>query len=310
MENFLKMSDLTVTEVYRLIELAGEFKKGNFKPIKEQIFISNLFFEPSTRTKCSFEIAERKLGLDMLNFETENSSVKKGETLYDTIKTLEAIGVQMAVIRHEEDEYFKDLVSKTSVKIINAGDGCGNHPTQCLLDLVTINEEFGSFQDLKIVIVGDLLHSRVAKSNAYMLEKLGAKVYVSGPKEWHFDGSDNYEYITIDEAVEIADVIMLLRIQHERHESGMSFSKEEYHEKFGLTFEREAKMKKESIIMHPAPVNRDVEIASDLVECERSRIFKQMENGVYARMAVLQTIIEENCLGGDKHVTSKKWKAM
>ncbi len=251
-----------------------------------------LIFEASTRTRCSFEMAEQQLGLTTIPFEVTTSSVQKGETLYDTIETLASIGVQSVVIRHPQDRYYEALQEKVSIPIINAGDGCGQHPTQCLLDLLTIRQEFGSFKGLKVAIVGDLRHSRVARSNAEMLTKLGATVYFAGPEEWKDEENRHGTYLDIDEAIETVDVVMLLRIQFERHEENTSELAQNYHSRFGLTVERERKMKSHSIILHPAPVNRGVEIADELVECERSRIFKQMQNGVYIRMAVLARALQ------------------
>ncbi|MGF2615583.1 aspartate carbamoyltransferase catalytic subunit [Rossellomorea vietnamensis] len=298
MKHLLTMSELSSHEIEEILSQAGEFKKGaQWKPAEPK-YIANLFFENSTRTKCSFEMAERKLGLEVIPFETGTSSVSKGETLYDTVKTLEAIGVDAVVIRHEKDRYFDDLKDHLSIPVLNGGDGCGNHPTQCLLDLMTIKEEFGSFKDLKISIIGDILHSRVARSNAEALKKLGARVFFSGPPEWFpQDLIDNGMYLPVDEAVRTGDAVMLLRVQHERHKATASLSKEQYHGQYGLTVEREKMMKDNGIILHPAPVNRDVEIADSLVESERSRIFKQMENGVYVRMAVLKRALENQ--GGE-----------
>ncbi|KGA97758.1 aspartate carbamoyltransferase [Alkalihalobacillus alcalophilus ATCC 27647 = CGMCC 1.3604] len=285
------LSNLSLTEVFELLEEAQNFADGATWSPKRQMFVANLFYEASTRTKFSFEVAEKKLGLEVLNFSAETSSVQKGETLYDTAKTLEAIGADALVIRHPEDAFYEQLEA-LNIPIINAGDGCGHHPTQSLLDLLTIRQEFKSFQNVEIVICGDLRHSRVARSNAEILTKLGANVSVSGPKEWMCGFAKTYPYVTMDEAVKKADVMMMLRIQHERHDDGMALTKEQYHQQYGLTIERERKMKDRSIILHPAPVNRDVEIASELVECERSRIFKQMQNGVAARMAVLKKVFE------------------
>lgn len=220
----------------------------------------------------------------MSDFFAEASSVQKGESLYDTVKTFQEIGYNAVVIRHSQDEYFNEL-KDIEIPILNAGDGCGNHPTQCLLDLLTIQQEFESFEGLNILIVGDIRHSRVAHSNKDTLLRLGADVKYSGPKEW-VDEQDLY--VDIDEGIAWADVVMMLRIQHERHSSTMRMSKEAYLAKFGLTKERYAKMKKHAIILHPAPVNRGVEIDSDLVESEKSRIFKQMRNGVLVRKAVLK----------------------
>ena len=237
---------------------------------------------------------KEELGLDIIPFETTSSSIQKGETLYDTVKTLESIGVEVAVIRHSIDKYYEELRNKVNMRIINGGDGCGQHPTQSLLDLFTIKQEFGSFEGLKVAIVGDLGHSRVAKSNKEALTALGAEVMFSGPAEWFIDDPNQAKnYYEMDEVVEIADVVMLLRIQHERHAFLTDMTLEEYHQRYGLTEEREKRMKPSSIIMHPAPVNRNVEIADSLVECERSRIFKQMENGVYTRMAVLKKLLNQ-----------------
>lgn len=306
MKHLLTTNALSLEEVRMIIEEAQAFAEGATWQPEQQTFVANLFFEPSTRTKCSFEVAERKLGLNIIPFEVNASSVLKGETLYDTIRTLESIGVDAVVIRHSEDNYFSELEGKLKTSIINAGDGCGHHPTQSLLDLLTIQQEFGHFYGLKVAIIGDIRHSRVARSNADVLHRLGAEVVFSGPEEW-FDESllESGKYEEIDQAIATSDVVMLLRIQHERHEQDGQDGKEAYHKKFGLTVEREKTMKPGSIIMHPAPVNRDVEIADELVECERSRIFKQMENGVFVRMAVLKSALQE---GGKVNVNHhKKW---
>jgi aspartate carbamoyltransferase catalytic subunit len=298
--HLLTTNELKVEEINQILTDAVGFKNGKKWRPDGQMFTANLFFEPSTRTKSSFEVAERRLGLEVVPFEVLTSSVQKGETLYDTVKTLESIGVQTIVIRHEQDRYFDELLGKVNIPIINGGDGCGHHPTQSLLDLMTIQEEFGQFAGLKIAIIGDIRHSRVARSNADVLTRLGAEVIFSGPEEW-FDtrSSDISRYRPIDEAIQEADVVMLLRVQHERHQQKTSFTANEYHKQYGLTLEREKMMKSGSIIMHPAPVNRNVEIADCLVECKRSRIFKQMENGVYVRMAAIKRAIES--IEGGKH---------
>ena len=291
MRDLLEMSMLSVPEIHELLDEATLFEKGmTWKPVK-QLFAANLFFEPSTRTRFSFEVAEKKLGLEVLAFSKEDSSVQKGESLYDTVRTLEELGTNVVVIRHPDERFYELLQGHISIPIINAGDGCGNHPTQSLLDLMTIRQEFGTFQGLNIVITGDVKHSRVARSNAEVLTRLGANVKISGPYEW-WDGTLG-DYIEFDEAVESADVLMMLRIQHERHRVKTSFTKESYHQRYGLTVERAKRMKQNSIIMHPAPVNRDVEIASELVESPKSRIFKQMRNGVFVRMAVLKRAVSE-----------------
>ncbi|MEW9050403.1 MAG: aspartate carbamoyltransferase catalytic subunit [Neobacillus sp.] len=293
LNHLLTTNELKVEEIYQILADAQAFADGmSWRPTR-QLFAANLFFEASTRTKCSFEVAERKLGLGVIPFEVQTSSVQKGETLYDTVKTLEALGVNAIVIRHQQDRYFDELVEKINIPIINGGDGCGHHPTQSLLDLLTIYQEFGRFSGLRVAIIGDIRHSRVARSNADALTRLGADVIYSGPEEW-FDQHSlrSSRFIPVDQAINQADVVMLLRVQHERHQKKGSFTAAEYHKQFGLTLEREKQMKPRSIIMHPAPVNRNVEIADSLVECERSRIFKQMENGVYVRMAVLKRALQ------------------
>ncbi|MFN7250913.1 MAG: aspartate carbamoyltransferase catalytic subunit [Anaerobacillus sp.] len=292
MKHLLTITELHNEEILEILHEAQQFSEGKAWTPATDKFVANLFFEPSTRTKFSFEVAEKKLGLHVLNFESQSSSVQKGETLYDTVKTLEAIGANAVVIRHPRDHYFDELVEGISIPIINGGDGCGHHPTQCLLDLLTMQQEFVLFQGLNVVIVGDIRHSRVARSNADVLKRLGANVYFSGPEQWIDKTMVNGNYVAMDEAAKIADVMMMLRIQHERHAFKMISSKEEYHELYGLTIAREAMMKKNSIIMHPAPINRDVEIASSLVECDRSRIFKQMTNGVAVRQAVLKRALQ------------------
>lgn len=288
MEHFVSTTELSIEEITSLLDRAENFSKYGARELPGKYIVSNLFFEPSTRTKMSFEVAERKLGLDVIPFESGFSSTLKGETLYDTVKTFEAIGVDALVIRHSDEGYYEELIGKTSVAIINGGDGSGQHPTQSLLDLFTIREEFGTFEGLNIVIAGDIAHSRVAKSNADTLTRLGAKVTFLCPEEWKGEFEAVHAW---DEDILKSDVIMLLRVQHERHDGKTTFTKDAYHDQYGLTVERERKMNGNAIIMHPAPFNRGVEIDEDLIECERSRIFKQMENGVYVRMAVLEAIL-------------------
>lgn len=297
MKHFISVRDLKKDEILELLELARLFRHEQYR-FNEQLFAANLFFEPSTRTKMSFLVAEKKLGLETLDFNQEMSSMKKGESLYDTIKTFEAIGADIVVIRHGDDDWADELVGTINIPIINAGAGKKDHPTQSLLDADTIYQEFGRFEGVNIVIAGDIKHSRVAKSNAYMFKMLGANVYLTGAPEF-IDETLDFPFISIDEAVEMCDVLMLLRIQHERHDR-FSPATINYYENFGLTLEREERMQNHAIILHPAPVNRGVEIHPDLVECDRSRIFKQMENGVYVRMAVLTKqllkwgIVDEN----------------
>ena len=290
MKHLLSMKDLQINEIETLLQRALEFQEDSANVLKKQYTIANLFFEPSTRTRNSFEMAERKLGLHVLPFEAGTSSTLKGETLYDTVKTLEAIGVDAVVVRHEQDGYYDELLTGLNIAIINGGDGSGQHPTQSLLDLFTIKEEFGYFEGLNITIAGDISHSRVANSNADALKKLGANVTFLCPPEWQgeFEATTAWE-----EVLPETDVVMLLRVQHERHGGDTSFSKEQYHQEFGLTKARYDQLKPSAIIMHPAPFNRDVEIASELVESEKSRIFRQMHNGVFVRMAILESILKE-----------------
>ena len=295
LKHLLTAEALTDREVMGLIRRAGEFKQGaKWHPEERQYFATNLFFENSTRTHKSFEVAEKKLGLEVIEFEASRSSVQKGETLYDTVLTMSAIGVDVAVIRHGKENYYDELIQSKTIQcsIINGGDGSGQHPTQCLLDLMTIYEEFGHFEGLKVAIVGDITHSRVAKSNMQLLNRLGAEIYFSGPEEWYDHQFDVYgQYVPLDEIVEKVDVMMLLRVQHERHDGKESFSKEGYHLEYGLTNERATRLQKHAIIMHPAPVNRDVELADELVESLQSRIVAQMSNGVFMRMAILEAIL-------------------
>lgn len=288
--NILNLDDFSVEQINKILDLAEEFKNGKEVDYKGKKVISNLFFEPSTRTHYSFDMAALKLGCKTQNFDAGNSSLKKGESLYDTVKTFEMFGTDAVVIRHVENEYYKQLEG-INIPILNAGDGTGNHPSQSLLDLLTIRQEFGKFEGLKVVIVGDIKHSRVAHTNIKVMQRLGMEVYTSGPLEYKEEG---YNYVELDEIINKVDVVMLLRVQHERHSEKMHETVEEYHEAFGLNTKRVSRMKENAIIMHPAPFNRNVEIADNVVECEKSRIFKQVQNGVYVRMALIYTALEEN----------------
>ncbi|HAX73008.1 MAG TPA: aspartate carbamoyltransferase [Firmicutes bacterium] len=289
-EHLTSLTDLTVEEIMTILNEANDYAKGiNIPDLKGKV-VANLFFENSTRTHYSFKMAQQRLGIHTMDFSAETSSVQKGETLYDTVKTFEALGIDGVVIRHPENNYFDQLIPHLNIPIFNGGDGSGNHPTQSLLDLLTIYQEFGSFENLKIAIVGDIVHSRVAHTNIEVMRRLGMDVYLVAPEQFQEEG---YTWHDIDAVLEEMDIIMLLRVQHERHDKGMNLTKEQYHQQYGLTVKREKQMKERAIIMHPAPFNRDVEIASDVVECSRSRIFKQMENGVYVRMAVLNRSLNQ-----------------
>ncbi|MFC0524068.1 aspartate carbamoyltransferase catalytic subunit [Pontibacillus salicampi] len=300
MKHLVNMQDLSREEIYHILHVAKQFKGKTTLPHVNGM-VANLFFEPSTRTRVSFEVAEKKLGLEVVEVNAAASSVQKGESLYDTIRTLQAIGVNAVVIRHPEEEFYASLIDTIDIPIINGGDGKGEHPSQCLLDLFTIYEEFGHFEGLQIVIAGDILHSRVARSNALTLSRLGADVRFSGPPSWQ-DERLPFPYTTMDEAVEDCDVLMLLRVQRERHEKEESHT--DYLEQYGLTAARETRMHPKSIILHPAPVNRGVEIEGKLVECDRSRIFTQMENGVYVRMTILNHLLNKE--GLDNEFSIKK----
>ena len=284
MKNLFNLSSLSVEEINAILDRAQQFSEGVKSEAAKGKVVASLFFEPSTRTQNSYSMAVMRLGGQVITFNTAVSSMKKGETFYDTVKVFESLGCDAAIIRHKENEYWKELEG-INMPILSGGDGTGNHPTQSLLDLLTIRQEFGKFEGLKVCIVGDIVHSRVAHTNIEVMQRLGMEVYVSGPAEFKEDG---FNYIDFDKAVKEMDVMMLLRIQHERLEGDMVMSKEEYNKQFGLNAERVAAMKDNAIIMHPAPFNRGVEIDDDCVECSKSRIFKQMKNGVFVRMAVVE----------------------
>ncbi|MBF0710431.1 MULTISPECIES: aspartate carbamoyltransferase catalytic subunit [unclassified Gemella] len=292
-KNLVTMSDLSKEEVYELIERGLQLKNGAKALERKDLFVANLFFENSTRTKHSFEVAQKKLALNLINFEASTSSVNKGETLYDTCKTLEMLGIKILVIRHPEREYYKKL-STLNIPIISGGDGSGEHPSQCLLDLMTIYERFGKIEGLNIVIVGDIKNSRVARSNYNILTRLGAKVRFICPDI--FADETLGQRVEFDEVISEIDVCMLLRVQHERHDGSAIFDKEDFHKNYGLNKERYVKLKDYAIVMHPAPVNRGVEIADELVEADKSVIFEQMRNGMFMRQAILEKIIKDNNL--------------
>lgn len=298
------MSQLSNQEVYDLMESAMEFKSGKKSNIGQDKFAINLFFENSTRTKSSFQVAEMKLGMNEIEFEASTSSTTKGESLYDTVKTEESIGASVAIIRHSQDKYYEDLVNNHDLKIhiINGGDGTGQHPSQSLLDLMTIYEHFGTFAGLKVGIIGDLSHSRVAHSNAEILTRLGANMYFGGLDAWYTpEFAQMGPHMDVDDLCKEMDVVMLLRVQHERlsAEENKNFSKEDYFKKYGLNMDRVNLMRDDAMIMHPAPVNRGAEIGDDVVECDKSYIFKQMTNGVFVRMAMIEAVLEGEGTGNE-----------
>ncbi len=306
--NFVSVENLKKEEVTSLIKRAEYFKKGGAVPdLTKPVYVTNMFFEDSSRTHTSFEMAERKLGLTVIPFDPAHSSVNKGETLYDTSLIMNALGVNLEVIRHSQNEYYEDLIHPKSyqhlnIGVVNAGDGSGQHPSQCMLDMMTIHEHFGHIKGLKVAIVGDITNSRVAKSNMELLTRLGAKVYFSGPDYWYDHAYDKYgEFKPIDELVPEMDVMMLLRVQHERHAGDpneKTFSAESYHEKYGINQKRYDELKPDTIIMHPGPINHGVELDGKLVEAPKCMFFRQMQNGVFMRMAMLEAVIRGRKLGG------------
>lgn len=289
-KHLLGLKDLEASEIVSILDRASywEHHKPKVTSTLQGHFVANMFFENSTRTRFSFEVAEKRLGAEVLNFTAAASSVAKGESIYDTVRTLESMGIDAGVIRLKPIGVLAELSEKIKIPLINAGDGNNEHPTQALLDLYTMKQHFGEIKGLRVSIIGDILHSRVARSNVWGLTKLGAQVSFCAPENMQApELAVEAPYVSIDEALE-ADVIMMLRVQLERHERGMITSAEQYRDQFGLTAERAAKLKPHAIIMHPAPVNRNVEIDDAVVEHEKSKIFTQMSNGVPVRMAVIE----------------------
>lgn len=288
--SLLGIKELDRTEIMQLLNRTAYWDNQNEKlnPVLKSHFVANMFFENSTRTRFSFEMAEKRLGVQVLNFTAAASSVEKGESIYDTVRTLESMGIDAGVVRLKPAGVLQQLAEKVSIPLINAGDGNNEHPTQALLDLYTMTKNFGELKGLKVSIIGDIMHSRVARSNLWGLAKMGAKVQFCAPDSMKAPELAEYApYVTMEEALK-ADVVMMLRVQLERHASGILQSAEEYRKQYGLTEERAAKLDKSTIIMHPAPVNRNVEIDDAVVESSQSRIFPQMANGVPVRMAVME----------------------
>jgi aspartate carbamoyltransferase catalytic subunit len=294
-KDLLGISDLSADEIYRVLETAEAMREVGQRPIKKVPTLRgktvvNLFYEPSTRTRTSFEIAEKRLSADTLNVAVSASSVLKGETLVDTAMNIEAMSPDMIVLRHASSGACHLLSRLCRSRIINAGDGMHEHPTQALLDAFTIREHKKSIEGLKVAIVGDLLHSRVLRSNALLLTKLGANVWVCGPPTLVPPGIEClgvHVTTSVDEAVSEADVIMMLRIQQERMQGAFFPSLREYFNVFGMTTDRVRRAKSDVIIMHPGPMNRGVEIASEVADGPYSVILEQVANGVAVRMAVL-----------------------
>jgi aspartate carbamoyltransferase catalytic subunit len=294
-EHLLGIKNLTPADIELIFKTADEFKAVINRPIKKvpslrDITIANLFFENSTRTKLSFELAERRLSADVINFASGSSSVKKGETLLDTVNNILAMKVDMLVLRHPNPGAQIYLSKKINAKIVNAGDGAHEHPTQALLDAFSIREKYGEVKGKKIVIVGDILHSRVALSNIFCLQKLGAEVMLCGPatlipKYAHTLGV-KIEH-NLQKALEWCDVANMLRIQLERQDTKFFPSSREYIMQYGLDLNKLNSLSKEITIMHPGPINRGVEISSEVADSNQSIILNQVENGVAIRMAVM-----------------------
>ncbi len=252
--------------------------------------VVNLFYENSTRTRISFELAEKRLSANPINFSTSTSSVSKGECLRDTIRNIEAMKIDMVVVRHSSPGVPYFLTQCTDAVIVNAGDGLHEHPTQALLDLMTIRRTMGKLEGLRVAIVGDILHSRVARSNVWGMRTMGIDVVLCGPRPLlpqHLDSFDCRVTDNIDEALEGTDVVMLLRLQLERQNNGMVPSIREYRERYGLDTDKLARLPEHAVVMHPGPINRGIELASDVADSSRSVILGQVTNGVAVRMAVL-----------------------
>ncbi len=301
-EHLIGIKDLTKGDIELIFKTADSFKQVINRPIKKvpslrDITIANLFFENSTRTRLSFELAEKRLSADTVNFSAASSSVKKGETLIDTVNNILAMKVDLVVMRHPNPGAAKFLSERIDAKVVNAGDGTHEHPTQALLDAYSIREELGeNFKGKKVVIVGDIKHSRVALSNIFCLQKLGAEIMVCGPttlipkyiKELGVKVEHN-----LRNALEWCDVANMLRIQLERQEIQFFPSLREYSMLFGLDKELLDSLNKEIVVMHPGPINRGVEISSDVADSEQSIILQQVENGVAIRMAIIYLLASQ-----------------
>lgn len=294
MKDLIGIKELSRQNIEEILNTAKAFKEVLSRDIKKVPTLRgktaiNLFFEPSTRTRTSFELAEKRLSLDVLNFSISTSSVVKGETLYDTLKTIEAYNVDYIVIRHSSSGAAKFVAEHTPASVINAGDGTNEHPTQALLDAFSILEVKGRLDGLKIAIVGDIIHSRVARSNLYLLSKFDTDIrFVGPPTLLPEDAPDNVKiFYDLKKGIKDADVIMLLRIQLERQKGAFISSLKEYFHVWGLKKEVFSYLKNDAIIMHPGPMNRGVEISTEVADSSRSIILRQVTNGIATRMAVI-----------------------
>jgi aspartate carbamoyltransferase catalytic subunit len=295
-KHLLGIKDLNTEDIQLILSTAGQFKEVLQRPVKKvptlrDVNIVNLFYENSTRTRISFELAERRLSADVVNFTVSSSSAAKGETLLDTVNNILSMKVDMVVMRHSASGAPHFLAKHIDAAIINAGDGINEHPTQALLDAFSMVEKFGALKGLKVAILGDIMHSRVALSNIYLLKKMGAEVMVSGPPTliptYLQAAMDIKVEYNIDKALAWCDVANVLRIQLERQNQPLFSSLREYNLAYGITMERLNKLNKDIVIMHPGPINRGVEMDSDVADSSHSIILDQVENGVAVRMACL-----------------------
>ena len=293
--HLLGIKYITEADIQLIFETTDHFKEVINRPIKKvpslrDITIANLFFENSTRTKLSFELAEKRLSADVINFASSSSSVTKGETLIDTVNNILSMKVDMVVMRHPNPGAGVFLSKHVGASIINAGDGAHEHPTQALLDAYSIREKLGDVAGKNIVIIGDILHSRVALSNIFALQKLGAKVKVCGPKTLipkYIDKLNVEVETNLRKALEWCDVANMLRVQNERMDISYFPTTREYTQQFGLNKKILDSLDKEIVVMHPGPINRGVEITSDVADSKQSSILEQVQNGVAIRMAVI-----------------------
>jgi aspartate carbamoyltransferase catalytic subunit len=294
-KDLLGIKELSLEEINLILDTAAGFKDVLGRDIKKVPTLRgkttvNLFFEPSTRTRTSFELAAKRLSTDVINFSVPTSSVVKGESLIDTALTVQALGADFIIIRHSSSGVPHLIAKKLRASVINAGDGINEHPTQALLDAFTIKEKKGNIEGLEIAIVGDITHSRVAKSNIYCLKKLGAKIRLIGPPTLipkEIEGMGINVFHNMEAGLKDVDVLMMLRIQMERQGRGFFPSTEEYSKNWGLTPERFSLAKGDAIVMHPGPMNRGIEIASEIADGPRSVILEQVTNGLAVRMAVM-----------------------
>ena len=297
-KDLLGLRELSAEEIRLILQTAASFREVSLRPIKKVPALRgktvvNLFVEPSTRTRTSFELAAKRLSADIVNITAATSSIIKGETLLDTIRNIEAMKIDVVVIRHPSAGAAHLLARQVEASVINAGDGAHEHPTQALLDLFTIQEQKGRIEGQRVLIVGDIAHSRVARSNIWGLTKLGAQVTVCGPPTLIPVGIEQLGVTVtwdLDTALRAADVVMLLRIQHERQEAELVPSLREYRRYFGINAQRMSRAKSDVMIMHPGPVNRGVELDADVADGSSSVILNQVTNGVAVRMAVLYLV--------------------